>query len=67
MRSAFAIRQVADDGFETGLGQTCEGNLSGAPAKRIFNDAALALFELPKPATTATTYNGMLYATSAAR
>ncbi len=35
-------------------------------APRIFNDAALALFELPKPATTATTYNGMLYATSAA-
>lgn len=35
-------------------------------APRIFNDAALALFELPKPATTATTYTGMLYATSAA-
>jgi hypothetical protein len=35
-------------------------------APRIFDDAALALFELPKPATTATTYNGMIYATSAA-
>lgn len=35
-------------------------------APRIFNDAALALFELPKPTTTACTYNGMLYATSAA-
>lgn len=35
-------------------------------APRIFNDACLALFELPKPATTATTYNGMIYATSAA-
>lgn len=35
-------------------------------APRIFNDAALALFELPKPATTATTYNGIIYATSAA-
>lgn len=35
-------------------------------APRIFDDAALALFELPKPATTATTYSGMIYATSAA-
>jgi hypothetical protein len=35
-------------------------------APRIFNDAALALFELPKPATSATTYSGLLYATSAA-
>jgi hypothetical protein len=35
-------------------------------APRIFDDAALALFELPKPATTATTYNGIIYATSAA-
>jgi hypothetical protein len=39
---------------------------SRTQAPRIFNDAALALFELPKPATTATTYNGMIYATSAA-
>jgi hypothetical protein len=35
-------------------------------APRIFDDACLALFELPKPATTATVYNGMIYATSAA-
>jgi hypothetical protein len=35
-------------------------------APRIFNDAALALFELPKPATTATVYNGLIYTTSAA-
>lgn len=35
-------------------------------APRIFDDAALALLELPKPSTTATTYNGMIYATSAA-
>ncbi len=35
-------------------------------APRIFDDAALALFELPKPATTATTYNGIIYATAAA-
>lgn len=35
-------------------------------APRIFDDAALALLELPKPATTATTYNGIIYATSAA-
>ncbi|MCA3572352.1 MAG: hypothetical protein IOC86_00435 [Aestuariivirga sp.] len=39
---------------------------SRTQAPRIFNDAALALFEFPKPATTATTYNGMIYATSAA-
>lgn len=35
-------------------------------APRIFDDACLALFELPKPATTATTYTGQIYATSAA-
>jgi len=35
-------------------------------APRIFDDACIALLELPKPATTATTYNGMLYATGAA-
>jgi len=35
-------------------------------APRIFDDACLAMFELPKPATTATTYNGMIYVTSAA-
>ena len=35
-------------------------------APRIFDDAALALLELPAPATTATTYNGIIYATSAA-
>ena len=35
-------------------------------APRIFDNACLALIELPKPATTATTYNGMIYATSAA-
>lgn len=35
-------------------------------APRIFDDACVALLELPKPATTATTYNGMLYATGAA-
>lgn len=35
-------------------------------APRIFDDAALAMFELPKPATTATTYNGIIYVTSAA-
>lgn len=35
-------------------------------APRIFNDACIALLELPKPSTTATTYNGMLYATNAA-
>ena len=35
-------------------------------APRIFDSACLALIELPKPATNATTYNGMIYATSAA-
>lgn len=35
-------------------------------APRILDDAALALLELPKPTTTATTYNGLIYATSAA-
>lgn len=35
-------------------------------APRIFDDACLALFEFPKPATTATTYTGAVYATSAA-
>lgn len=35
-------------------------------APRILNDAALALFEFPKPATTATVYNGPIYATNAA-
>lgn len=35
-------------------------------APRIFNDACLALIELPKPASTATSYNGMIYVTSAA-
>ncbi len=35
-------------------------------APRIFNDACIALLELPKPATTSTVYNGMLYATGAA-
>lgn len=35
-------------------------------APKIFNDACLALLELPKPAATATTYNGMIYATAAA-
>lgn len=35
-------------------------------APRIFNDACLALFELPKPSTTLCNYNGMLYATNAA-
>lgn len=34
-------------------------------APRIFDNACLALFELPAPATTATTYNGMIYATGA--
>lgn len=33
---------------------------------RIFDDACLALIEMVKPATTATTYNGSIYATSAA-
>lgn len=35
-------------------------------APRIFDDACVSLLELPKPATTATTYNGMLYAVGAA-
>jgi len=35
-------------------------------APRIFNDACPALFELPKPASTATTYSGIIYTTSAA-
>ncbi|MBK9497733.1 MAG: hypothetical protein IPO08_25125 [Xanthomonadales bacterium] len=35
-------------------------------APRIFDNACLAMFELPAPATTATTYTGMIYATSAA-
>lgn len=33
---------------------------------RIFDNACLALLEICKPATTATTYTGMIYATSAA-
>lgn len=35
-------------------------------APRIFDDACLALLEFPKPATSATTYNGMIYAVNAA-
>lgn len=35
-------------------------------APRIFADAALAMFELPKPTTTACTYNGIIYVTGAA-
>lgn len=35
-------------------------------APRIFDNAAVSLLELPKPATTATTYNGTLYACGAA-
>jgi len=35
-------------------------------APRIFDNACVSLFELPKPATTATVYNGMIYATGAA-
>ena len=35
-------------------------------APRIFNDAYIAFLEINKPATTATTYTGQLYATSAA-
>lgn len=35
-------------------------------APRIFDDACIAALEFPKPATTATSYSGMLYATSAA-
>lgn len=33
---------------------------------RIFNDACLALFELPKPASTATTYSGIINVCNAA-
>jgi hypothetical protein len=39
-------------------------NMDQAP--RIFDDAAPALLELPKPSTTATTYNGMIRVCSAA-
>lgn len=35
-------------------------------APRIFDNACLALLELPKPTTTATTYTGFLYANGAA-
>lgn len=35
-------------------------------APRIFADACVALLELPKPTTTAATYNGQLYAVGAA-
>lgn len=35
-------------------------------APRIFDNACLALLEMPKPTTTAAVYNGMIYATSAA-
>ena len=35
-------------------------------APRIFDNACLAMFEFPKPATTATTYNGIIYAVNAA-
>lgn len=35
-------------------------------APRIINSACLALMELPKPSTTAGTYSGLIYATSAA-
>jgi hypothetical protein len=35
-------------------------------APRIFNDAYLAFLEINKPATTATTYTGLIYATGAA-
>lgn len=34
-------------------------------APRIFNSACLALQEMPKPATTATTYSGLIYALNA--
>lgn len=41
--------------------------LSGtAITPRIFDDACLALFELPKPASTATTYSGVINVCSAA-
>jgi len=35
-------------------------------APRIFDDACVALFELPAPATNATTYSGLIYVASAA-
>jgi hypothetical protein len=35
-------------------------------APRIFSDACLALIELPKPSTAATTYSGIIYANNAA-
>lgn len=35
-------------------------------APRIFDDACLALFEMPKPTATASTYTGVLHATAAA-
>lgn len=35
-------------------------------APRIFDNACLAMHEMPKPSTTATTYSGLFYATSAA-
>lgn len=35
-------------------------------APRIFDDACLTMFELPKPATTATTYGGIIHTTRAA-
>jgi hypothetical protein len=34
-------------------------------APRIFDNACLALLVLPAPATTATTYGGLIYATNA--
>lgn len=39
-------------------------NMDQAP--RIFDNAALAFLEMPKPSATATTYSGLIYATSAA-
>ena len=35
-------------------------------APRVFNDACLALAEMPKPSATSTNYNGFIYLTSAA-
>lgn len=35
-------------------------------APRVFDNACLSLLEMPKPATTATTYNGQIYLTNAA-
>lgn len=35
-------------------------------APRIFDSACLALLEMPKPTSTSTSYNGLIYATSAA-